>query len=152
MTQDEVSKHAQRFKGLRLESSAAENHLVALKGNTVIQLWFADTGLNAQQVTWSYPVTRYSSRLKMDLCTGERVVVVQIVAPPAFEGATVMLDGAEVDQLSAQGTTSLELGLGRHQLTIEKAPFGRKERELVYDADSPGHDRLVFGEDSAEHP
>jgi hypothetical protein len=63
-----------------------------------------------------------------------------------FGGARVVVDGIEVGHLSAQATTSLELELGQHQLTIEKSPVESRARELVYSENSRGDDRVVFSE------
>lgn len=148
-----IGKIAEHFSELRIERPPdAEDKLVAQKGNTVIQLWFDERGLVSQQITWTYPWTRFSARQKVDLCTGERTIVVRVIAPPSWANAAVLLDGEQVAILSAQGTVGLELGLGEHRLSIEDSSSRRRTRKLAYDVGSPGYDRVVFNDEVENAP
>jgi hypothetical protein len=145
MSEMSVAQYASRFHKLRIERPPeAENRLVAQRGDTAIRLWFNEKGLTSQQITWAHSWMKFSSRQKKNICTGESTVVVRIVTSPLLANAVVLLDGEQAARLSAQGTAELELGLGKHELTIEVFDLINKTRTLVYDTSSPGHDRVVF--------
>lgn len=151
MSETDIDKIADHFSKLRIrQPTEAKNKLIAHKGNTSIQLWLDGNGLVSQQITWTYPWTRFSARPKVDLCTGEKTIVVRIIAPASLANADVLLDGERVGVLSAQGTVGLELGLGEYRLTIDKSASSRLTRELSYDTKSPGYDRVVFTDELDE--
>jgi hypothetical protein len=121
---------------------------VAWKGNTQILLWFGPRGLSAYQVTWTYPLTHFDSRLKTDLCSGIRYVNLMLIGDSELAGAAVWLDDERVGELSEAGNFNRDVPVGVHHLRVEKPDGGSWRTELRYDEANSGHDRLVVPGDT----
>jgi hypothetical protein len=121
---------------------------VAQTGDTLIHLELENDRLRSYQVSWTSGFTKQSSKLKTDLCSGEKLVEVYIVNGYRHAGAAVLLDGEKVGELSKQGTFILDVPLGRHSLTIELPDSRSWSTELRYDESSSGYDRLPIPDDA----
>ena len=141
MSKDEVKEQAERFRGLEIPETDPRS-FVANKKNTQIELWFEGDELQAYKVMWVYPITNYGTEFKTNICTGQRFVYVQLLAPGSIAGASVLLDGEKVGEISSAGTMSMYVPLGTHRLTVARPALDPWIRELSYDESSFPEDRL----------
>jgi hypothetical protein len=142
MSEAELRTYSERYPQLQIRVPDEPELLIAWKGNTRILLWFGRGGLTAYQITWTYPITNFDSRLKTDLCSGARYVDLNLVGESELAGAAVWLDGERLGELSRSGTFTWEVPLGVHELRIEIAGGGSWSTELRYDDSSSGHHRV----------
>lgn len=142
MSVAELRTYSERYPQLQIRDPDEPELLVAWKGNTQILLWLGTGGLTAYQITWTYPLTNFDSRLKTDLCSGARYVELNLVGDSALAGAAVWLDGERVGELTSSGNFTWDVPLGAHQFRVEKPDGGSWSTELRYDESSAGHDRL----------
>lgn len=148
MSEAELRAYSERYRQLQIRDSDEPELLLAWKGNTQILLWLDAGRLAAYQVTWTYPLTNFDSRLKTDLCSGVRYVDVSLVGDPELSGAAVWLDGQRVGELSSSGNLTWYVPLGAHQLRVEEPDGGAWSIELRYDDSSSGHDSVAISHDA----
>lgn len=72
------------------------------------------------------------------LCTGLKTVDLSIRAPEGFEGADIYLDGVKLGEISKWLVTRIEVPLGIHELSLEKAGYVTISKTLIYDLTSTG--------------
>jgi len=142
MSEAELRTYSERYPQLEIRDPDEPELLIASKGNTQILLWLGAGGLTAYQVTWTYPLTNFDSRLKTDVCSGARYVELNLVGDSELSGAAVWLDGERVGTLSKTGTFTWDVPLGVHQLRVERMGGGSWSTELRYDESGPGHHRV----------
>jgi hypothetical protein len=143
MSEHEVLAEASRYSKARVTRAArSEPELVVIKGQTQIALGLEDGEIRDYQVNWVSSFMKRTYGLKKDLCSDRLLVELHILAPSSAGGSTVLLDTENVGELSALGTLTLDVPLGKHHLTVEKAGIGVWSTELRYDESSSGYDRV----------
>ena len=151
MTEAEITERARSFPALHLHHPDGRPELlVGQKGDTLIHMTLDGPNLETYQVSWTSGLTRQSCALKVALCSGQELVHLAIVADAGHAGARVLLDGQQVGELSKQGNKDVDVPLGTHRLTIEKADSRSWSTELRYDSSSPGCARLPVPEGAFE--
>lgn len=148
LAMDSVGALAMGVKGLSVhdvDEGPSRPSLVVSRRSTLARLWFDDSGLLAHRVTWSYPITNFGSRLKVNLCTGERFVELSLVGPSSFAGSPVEIDGRHAGVLSNAGTMTVDVPLGQHRVEVFTPP-GSWTAELRYASTVSGYDRLEISE------
>lgn len=149
MTADEIAAHARKFPPLLLHRpDERDDLLVAAKGDTLVHLKLEGSRLKTYQVSWTSGLTKQSSRLKTDLCTGQKLVELHIISDRTHAGAIVFLDGQPVGELARIGNKVLDVPIGAHSLELRMPGGGSWRTELNYDETSPGHHRLPVPEDA----
>lgn len=148
MTEDDIAATARQFPSLSIHRPESYPELlVAQKGDTLILLGLREARLETHQVTWISGLTKRSSLLKHNLCSGAKYVELHLVGSSDLAGASVWLDGQFVGQLADFGDLDRDVQLGRHQLRVQKSGIGSWSTELHYDESSSGYDRLPIPED-----
>lgn len=153
MTEAEIEATAQRFPPLEVRrSNLYPGDLTVQKGDTLIFLGLRDSRLETYRISWVSGFTKRSSRLKYNLCSGDKYVEVHLVGSSDLAGAKVWMNGEVIGQLSVFGTFGLDVQLGSHKLRVEKAGGGSWSTELRYDESSSGYDRVPITEDEFGQP
>ena len=142
MNEAEIVEYAKNFPRLKIHKPVdVEDVLFGARGDTSILLELVHGGLRAHRVTWMSGFTRLSSRLKTDICTGQRLVQLRLVGEPRHADASVLLNGERIARLSRRGTASLDIAVGSHTLTVKHGDF-LWSTKLHYHLSSSGWDRL----------
>lgn len=147
MSEAETEGEARRYSKVRITRAATSDpELVVIKGQTYITLGLEAGRIRDYQVSWVSGFMERTYELKRDLCSNELLVELHILGPSSAAGSTVLLDGEEVGKLSAIGTLTIDVPLGKHYLRVEKTRVGSWSTELSYDESSSGYDRLPIPE------
>lgn len=142
MKEADIAAHVAKHRAATFAPTNDPDKFVAQKGNTLISLWLEDGGLRAHKVTWSRPIAKHRSHLKHDLCSGELFVELHLIGSPELKGAVVALDGVPQGRLSRSGTLSLDVPLGDHEVSVERAGDKRLSFDVSYTPTSPGHHQI----------
>jgi len=78
-----------------------------------------------------------------NLCTGKLTFFLRIVWTSGLEGADVYLDGRKIEPSDWKGAL-LEVSQGSHKLSIEKRGFAPIVRDLQFDPEDRGDQRIAF--------
>ena len=151
MSESDVLAEAGRYSKVRVTRAArSDPELVVSKGQTQIVLGLEAGRIHDYQVSWVSSFMKRAHGLKRDLCSNEDFVELHILGPSSAAGSEVLLDTERMGELSALGTITLNVPLGKHRLRVEKAGVGSWSTELRYDESSSGYDRVLVEFSGAE--
>lgn len=136
----------QELSGLQITAASRPwgTHFIN-KGRSDLWLEIGEEGLESIMLVktdgWKVMSTRSSPQ--ENLCTGLLKFFLRIVWTTGLEGADVYLDGRKIESSDWKGA-HLEVPQGDHELRIEKEGFVSIVRDLKFEPEDRGDQRITF--------
>ena len=135
-------KLKQRAQDVGREYPWLGSHVIR-EGKNELWFHFEDGGLRTLVSARDYGFKETWLSPKVDLCTRQFLFLLEILAPPELEGASVRVDGEVVSKVDGL-LSRLTVTEGRHEIRLSKRGLGSVSREVDFRADDRGNIRLVI--------